>query len=168
MLAYTVVHIPLGQGTLISSNMGLCYFGLYQHPANNRCWLKDHFPEESLTMAPDFLYLKEAVKQLNDYLAGRLRIFSLPLDLRGTTFQIAVWQALLTVPYGKTVTYGDLAVAAGHPRAARAVGSAMRANPLPLFVPCHRVLPADGTLGGYGGGRELKRRLLELEGSFTE
>ena len=167
MLVFAVINTTLGQGTLISSNTGLCYFGFYHHSTNRERWLRARFPEErDLTMAPDFPYLKEAVKQLNDYLAGQLRTFSLPLDLRGTAFQIAVWQALSMVRYGQTTTYGDLAAAVGHPRAARGVGNAMRANPLPIFIPCHRVLPANGSLGCYGGGRELKRQLLELEGSF--
>ena len=165
MLAFTVVDTLLGEGSLVSSDEGLCYFNFYRNYADMERWLGAYFPEEDgLTMVPDFPYLKEAVKQLNEYLAGRRREFSLPLDLRGTPFQTAVWQALLTVRYGVTTTYGDLAAAVGHPRAARGVGNAMRANPLPVFVPCHRVLPSDGSLGCYGGGRERKRWLLELEG----
>jgi O-6-methylguanine DNA methyltransferase len=169
MLTFTVINTPIGEGNLVSSNKGLCYFSLYQDVITMKRWLAVHFPQaDGLTMAPDCSYLIEAADQLNEYLAGRLRSFSLPFDLKGTLFQKTVWQSLLTVPYGQTTTYGALAAAVGRPRAARGVGSAMRANPLPIFIPCHRVLPANGSLGCYGGGKKLKRHLLELEGVFRE
>lgn len=104
------------------------------------------------------------VAAVREFLAGRRRDLSdVPLDLRGTDFQRAVWGALRRVPWGATVSYGELAARAGYPGAARACGAANGANPLPLFVPCHRTLGADGSLTGFGGGLELKRRLLELE-----
>ncbi len=107
--------------------------------------------------------LREARRQLQAYFAGELRDFSLPLRPHGTTFQRRVWNALERIPYGATASYGDIASAIGAPGSARAVGAANGANPLPIVVPCHRVIGSDGTLTGYGGGIEMKRRLLELE-----
>lgn len=109
--------------------------------------------------------LAAAVAQLTAYLAGDLRRFDLPLRFRGSAFQQRVWHGLLDVPYGTTTTYGALAAAVGlDPRTtSRAVGAANGANPLPVVVPCHRVVGADGTLTGFGGGVERKRELLELE-----
>jgi len=102
-------------------------------------------------------------KQLDEYFAGRLRRFTLPLDLRGTPFQRQVWDALLDIPYGETRSYGDVARALGRPRSARAVGGANHVNPVAIVVPCHRVIGADGSLTGYGGGLDRKKALLDLE-----
>jgi len=107
--------------------------------------------------------LAEAVAQLRAYFAGRLREFRLPLDLAGTDFQIRVWRELVAIPYGETRSYTGIARAIGRPAAIRAVGTANGANPLPIVVPCHRVINANGKLGGYGGGLPLKKRLLALE-----
>ncbi|HZJ72675.1 MAG TPA: methylated-DNA--[protein]-cysteine S-methyltransferase [Planctomycetota bacterium] len=103
---------------------------------------------------------------VRDYLAGQRRSLDLPLDLRGTPFQQQVWSELRRVPFGRTISYAELARRAGWPGAARACGSANGANPAPLFVPCHRTIASDGTLGGFGGGLPLKRRLLRLEGAL--
>ena len=108
--------------------------------------------------------LARAARAAREYLAGRRRSLAVPLDLQGTPFQLEVWSALRRVPYGSTVSYAELARRAGRPRAVRACGSANGANPAPLFVPCHRTIASDGTLGGFGGGLALKRRLLRLEG----
>ncbi|HEX6202826.1 MAG TPA: methylated-DNA--[protein]-cysteine S-methyltransferase [Thermoanaerobaculia bacterium] len=102
--------------------------------------------------------------QLADYFAGRRRDFDLPLAPRGSAFQRAVWDELRRVPYGATVSYGELAARLGRPGASRAVGGANNRNPLPIVVPCHRVIGADGSLTGYGGGLDRKRALLALEG----
>ena len=107
--------------------------------------------------------LAEALLQLRAYFAGTLRDFSLPLAPRGTEFQRTVWQALQDIPYGRTSTYGELARRIGKPEAARAVGAANGSNPLPVIVPCHRVIGADGSLTGYGEGLPIKQGLLELE-----
>jgi methylated-DNA-[protein]-cysteine S-methyltransferase len=106
-------------------------------------------------------------RELTEYFAGRRRQFSFPLDLRGTPFQLSCWRALLKIPYGETRTYADIARAVGQPQAFRAVGMANNRNPIAIVVPCHRVIASDGTLCGYGGGLDLKRRLLELEGALT-
>jgi len=107
--------------------------------------------------------LLEAVKQLAAYFAGERREFDLPLRPRGTPFQLTVWEALRRIPYGETVTYGELAAGVGRPTAARAVGSANHHNPLAIVVPCHRVIGADGTLTGYAGGLATKAALLDME-----
>ncbi|MGB8012785.1 MAG: methylated-DNA--[protein]-cysteine S-methyltransferase [Terriglobales bacterium] len=101
--------------------------------------------------------------QLNEYFAGRRREFSIPLDLRGTEFQLACWHALLEIPYGETRSYRDMAEAIGHPHAYRAVGMSNNRNPIAIIVPCHRVIAASGSLCGYGGGLDIKRQLLDLE-----
>jgi O-6-methylguanine DNA methyltransferase len=105
--------------------------------------------------------------QLQQYFAGTRRQFTCPLDLRGTPFQLKCWRALLDIPYGETRTYADIARAVGCPHGYRAVGLANNRNPVAIVVPCHRVIASDGTLCGYGGGLEVKRRLLELEGALT-
>jgi O-6-methylguanine DNA methyltransferase len=101
--------------------------------------------------------------ELKEYFAGERREFSLPLDLRGTEFQLACWRALLEIPYGETRSYRDIAEAIGHPRACRAVGMSNNRNPVAIVVPCHRVIAASGSLCGYGGGLDVKRKLLDLE-----
>jgi methylated-DNA-[protein]-cysteine S-methyltransferase len=111
----------------------------------------------------DDALLREAEEQLSAYFAGELRRFDLPLSPRGTEFQRRVWDAVAAVPYGTTTTYSRLAAAIGRPRATRAVGAANGRNPLPIVVPCHRVIGASGALTGYGGGLDVKRALLALE-----
>lgn len=104
-------------------------------------------------------------RQLAEYFGGRRHRFDLPLAPSGTPFQMATWKALREIPFGQTRSYGDLARRIGRARAVRAVGAANGANPIPIVVPCHRVIGADGSLTGYGGGLEIKKRLLRLEGA---
>jgi O-6-methylguanine DNA methyltransferase len=118
------------------------------------------FDESSHVLRP---YLSE----LEEYFAGMRREFTFPLDLRGTDFQLACWRALLAIPYGETRTYAAIAHAVSKPNAFRAVGMANNRNPIAIVVPCHRVIASDGTLCGYGGGLDVKRKLLELEGALT-
>ncbi len=108
--------------------------------------------------------LAEGRRQLLEYFAGTRRAFDLPLDPQGTPFRRRVWAALCAIPYGETITYGELARRVGNPKAVRAVGQANHHNPLAILIPCHRVVGAGGSLTGYGGGLPLKRYLLELEG----
>lgn len=110
--------------------------------------------------------LREARRQLEAYLAGRLRDFDLPLAPRGTPFQLKVWRALTRIPYGETRSYKQIAEAVDCPRSCRAVGMANNRNPISIVIPCHRVIGADGTLVGYGGGLPIKECLLRLEGSL--
>jgi O-6-methylguanine DNA methyltransferase len=112
-------------------------------------------------------HLRPYVNELQEYFAGKRRAFDFPLDLRGTEFQIACWQALVEIPYGETRSYADIARAVGKPNAFRAVGMANNRNPIAIVVPCHRVIASDGGLCGYGGGLEVKRKLLELEGALS-
>jgi methylated-DNA-[protein]-cysteine S-methyltransferase len=109
--------------------------------------------------------LEKAVDQLREYFAGRRRDFDLPLAPQGTPFSQSVWAALLKIPYGETRSYGDIARAAGSPKAFRAVGMANNRNPIAIVIPCHRVIGSDGTLVGYGSGLDKKRWLLALEGA---
>jgi len=111
----------------------------------------------------DAAFFVEVIRQLNAYFAGELKEFEIPLLMLGTEFQKRVWKALLTIPYGETMSYGELAKKIGEPKAVRAVGAANGQNPLPIIVPCHRVIGSDGSLTGFGGGLENKKKLLELE-----
>jgi O-6-methylguanine DNA methyltransferase len=112
------------------------------------------------------LLMTRAVSQLREYLSGSRRLFELPLDVRGTVFQRAVWSQVVRIPYGATATYGDIAQLVGRPKSSRAVGAAVGANPLPIVVPCHRVIGADGSLTGFGAGLDVKEALLRLEGAY--
>jgi len=107
--------------------------------------------------------LQEAASQLTAYFAGELREFDLPIHMTGTAFRLQCWQALQTIPYGETISYGEQARRIGKPKAVRAVGGANHHNPISIIVPCHRVVGADGSLTGYGGGVEIKAWLLEHE-----
>lgn len=107
--------------------------------------------------------LSRASKEIDEYLSGTRRAFSLPLNPQGTPFEQEVWRALLTIPYGETRTYGEIAKAVGRPKACRAVGRANGLNPISIFIPCHRVVGKNGTLTGYAGGLQLKEQLLQLE-----
>lgn len=109
--------------------------------------------------------LAEGKRQMEEYFAGKRKDFTLPLNAQGTPFREKVWKALTDIPYGVTITYGELAANIGNQKAVRAVGGANHHNPIPIIIPCHRVIGADGSLTGYGGGMELKEKLLDLERS---
>ena len=112
---------------------------------------------------PAHSVLRDAQRQLNEYFAGQRRVFSLPLDFKGTDFQQRVWQALLTIPYGQTRSYLQIAEQLGNPKAVRAVGAANGKNPISIIAPCHRVIGSNGRLTGFAGGLDAKARLLALE-----
>lgn len=116
-------------------------------------------------IAKETQLLQEACRQLDAYFNGRLQQFSLPLAPRGTPFQQRVWRALQAIPYGETMSYKEVAVCVGQPKAARAVGMANNRNPIPIIIPCHRVIGADGQLVGYGSGLPIKIKLLTIEGA---
>lgn len=109
--------------------------------------------------------LAKCRSELDEYFVGQRREFTVPLDLHGTPFQMRCWNALLEIPYGQTCSYGDLARKVGSPNGFRAVGMANHDNPIPIIVPCHRVITSDRKLGGYGGGLDVKEKLLRLEGA---
>ena len=112
--------------------------------------------------------IKEAKKQLDEYLVGNRKEFDLPLKAKGTEFQQEVWKALQEIPYGETRYYGEIAEKIGNPKASRAVGLANNRNPISIFIPCHRVIGKNGKLVGYGGGLDIKERLLNLERKHTD
>lgn len=160
---WNAVGGPLGRLRLAATEAGLCKLALGRESDDAfHAWL-------ARVMQPDELYrwrhrhIEQALSEIEAYLSGKRRVFETPLDLWGTPFQQQVWAAVANVPFSETVTYGEIARRLGRPRAARAVGAANAANPLPLFVPCHRVVGADGALRGYGGGVEVKALLLRLE-----
>ena len=112
--------------------------------------------------------MREPIRQLQAYFAGELKSFDVPLEIAGTDFQKRVWSALRTIPYGQTRSYSEIAAQIGAPQAVRAVGAANGRNPIPIIVPCHRVIGASGSLVGFGGGLEWKRLLLDLEATYVE
>lgn len=132
------------------------------------------FPEGAMRREPepDWIYKEkpfaEAIRQLNEYFAGDRQDFDLPLRLDGTEFQLLVLQELRRIPYGETTSYGDIAERIGRPKAVRAVGAANGRNPIPIIVPCHRVIGASGDLTGFGGGLNTKEALLRLESENAE
>jgi methylated-DNA-[protein]-cysteine S-methyltransferase len=146
---------PVGPLFLAASNKGLVRLE-FESRVQKLDPGKIQLQESEPTLTP---YLRE----LDEYFAGQRRQFSLPLDLRGTEFQLACWHALLAIPYGETRSYRDIAEAIGHPHAYRAVGMSNNRNPVAIIVPCHRVIASSGLLCGYGGGLDLKRKLLDLE-----
>jgi len=154
-LSYVRTPSPVGPLFLAVSAKGLVRLEFERHPLNLNAKTTD-LREFREALAP---YLRE----LDEYFAGARREFSFPLDLRGTTFQLACWHALLEIPYGETCSYRDIAEAIGHPHAYRAVGMSNNRNPIAIVVPCHRVIASSGSLCGYGGGLDIKRKLLDLE-----
>ena len=155
---YDVIDSPVGELLVAATDRGLCRISYRQDGMDEV--LAQTFGARVLRLPLD-----EVRRELDEYFAGRRRAFDLPLDLRVAPFHEAVLRELARVPYGRTDTYGSLAAKAGRPRAARAVGTVMNRNPIPIVLPCHRIVGADGSLTGYAGGLDAKRRLLELEGA---
>jgi len=163
------VHIsqsasPIGTFRVASTKYGLAYLELPHASGQGlRAWLQRCVPDADCVddVEPNRLTIEQVLQYLD---SGRTD-FDIPLDLRGTPFQKDVWASLLEIPYGDSCCYADIARSVGRPKAVRAVGMADGANPVALIVPCHRVIAADGSLGGYGGGPELKRKLLAMEQS---
>jgi methylated-DNA-[protein]-cysteine S-methyltransferase len=156
MNAFSYIESPIGRLLLTSDETALT--GLYMEPSR-KAQSTDGWVEDG-TAAP----LAAALRQLSEYFAGTRRMFDLPLRLQGTAFQQRVWRELTEIPYGETWSYGQLAERIGNPSASRAVGLANGRNPISILVPCHRVIGADGSLTGYGGGLERKQWLLAHEG----
>lgn len=152
----------IGELVLASSRKGLVFVGLPR--ANGRGfagWQRRHAPDESVEEG--FEPNRVAIMQLHEFLDGKRQKFDLELDLRATAFQLEVYRVLGSIPYGESISYSEVARRVGRPSAVRAVGAANGANPMPLVIPCHRVVAADGHLHGYSGGVELKARLLAME-----
>lgn len=148
---------------LAATNLGLCRVTLpHETMSGLTGWVGQHVPGG--TLMRDENRMRLYLGPLRGYFLGAGTAFDVPVDFRGTPFQISVWQELRKIPYGGTCTYSDIAFAIGRPDAVRAVGAAIGANPLPIVVPCHRVVGKDGKLTGYRGGMDIKARLLRLEG----
>ncbi|WP_338695423.1 methylated-DNA--[protein]-cysteine S-methyltransferase [Streptomyces sp. Q6] len=171
-VVWTVVGSDIGPLLLAATDEGLVYLAFHATDAvrdKALARLGSRFGTEPVE-APDAPLLAEAVRQLGEYFAGRRRDFDLPLDwsLIAGFHREVLRELAAGVSYGAVVGYGDLARRVGQPGAAQAVGTAMGANPLPVVVPCHRVVESDGGIGGFGGGLETKRKLLALEGVLPE
>lgn len=155
----------LGNLGVAVQNQYLCFISFSHSNENNFEKLLQHrFPNRSLILDPE--KTKEVQKQINDYFAGKRDQFEFSIDFEtlGTPFQCKVLETTFKIPFGKVMSYSDVARMVGHPKASRAVGNALAKNPIPIVIPCHRVVASDGSLGGYTGGLEYKRKLLKLEG----
>jgi methylated-DNA-[protein]-cysteine S-methyltransferase len=151
---FTEMPSPIGPLLLASNDSGLRMIRFNRSRPASRpdpAWKKDAAA------------LKEPIRQLRAYFAGELEEFDLPLAPQGTPFQLEVWMRLCDIPYGETISYGELARRIGNPKASRAVGLANGSNPIPIIIPCHRVIGSNGKLTGYGGGLPIKEKLLALE-----
>jgi O-6-methylguanine DNA methyltransferase len=162
LLSMDRYHAPFGALTLLSSKRGLCYISFPDREENIHPWVLRTFGK-GISIVEDGGN-RDVSEELDAYFRGQLREFKCDLDLKGTSFQKKVWEALRGIPYGQTRSYGEIARTVGNPKAVRAVGSANGANPVPIIVPCHRVIQSNGSLGGFGGGLDLKKSLLEGEG----
>ncbi len=150
---------PFGVLTVVGSDLGIRYlmFANDAHPKPlERLYISDSEVHDSVN---------DAITQLDEYFNGSRRDFELPLDLQGTEFQVAAWNALADIPYGRTASYGQQAASIGRPKAVRAIGGANGRNPVAIVLPCHRIVGADGSLTGFGGGIAVKKWLLDHEQS---
>jgi methylated-DNA-[protein]-cysteine S-methyltransferase len=154
VVSFTTMESPLGPLLLVVDAVGLRRVSFENR--KRRAPLQPDWEEDKVPFA-------EVIRQLQAYFRGELKDFDLPLALEGTDFQLQVWRGLRTIPYGETISYGQLAERIGNPKAVRAVGLANGCNPIPIIVPCHRVIGSDGSLTGFGGGLPNKKKLLALE-----
>jgi methylated-DNA-[protein]-cysteine S-methyltransferase len=154
-LSTTTLDSPVGELSLVASDRALVAL-VWRREAHPRAF-------ESAAEQPEHPVLRETTRQLREYFAGKRRVFDIELDFRGTDFQRRVWSTLLTIPYGETRTYGQIAEQLGNPTAVRAVGAANGRNPISIIAPCHRVIGMNGDLTGFGGGLDAKAYLLTLE-----
>ena len=158
MNSYTTLKTPqLGELVLVANEthlLGIYFAGRDHVPAGLKDWKRD----------PEHPVLKKTARELADFLAGKRRDFTVPLQAGGTEFQRDIWKQLARIPFGQTITYGELSRRAGRPEAVRAAGAACGQNPHAIIVPCHRVIAKSGSLQGFAGGLDTKRRLLAIEG----
>lgn len=155
----------IGRIYVASTENGVCKISVPKESRKDFFdWLKEHFDHE--TVSDNRARNKDVIDQLTRYFNGRLAKFTCPIDLIGTPFQVRVWSELSRIPYGSTITYKHLAKRVGAPKATQAVGRANGANPLPIIIPCHRVLGSNGALVGYSCGVKTKEFLLRLEGAI--
>ena len=159
MFSRRTCEAPFGVVTVIGSDLGIRYV-MFNNDAHPKPLEKLHISDTDIHDS-----VNDAVIQLDEYFAGSRRDFELPLDLQGTEFQVAAWNALAEIPYGRTASYGQQAASIGRPKAVRAIGGANGRNPVAIVLPCHRIVGADGSLTGFGGGIEVKKWLLDHEQS---
>lgn len=156
MIAYDVYHSPIGEIYVVVSNIGVCKIELFKE--NWEGFLLNH------NLNQDKKVCQDVIKQLDEYFLGIRKTFDLPLDIKGTEFQKRVWDCLINIPYGNTLSYKEVAEKIGNPKAVRAVGLANKANEIPIIIPCHRVIGKNGKLIGYAGDKIwVKEYLLKLE-----
>jgi methylated-DNA-[protein]-cysteine S-methyltransferase len=151
---------PFGVLTVVGSDLGIRYV-LFSNDAHPKRLERLHISDTDIHNSVD-----NAITQLDEYFAGSRHDFELPLDLQGTEFQVDAWNALADIPYGRTASYGQQAASIGRPKAVRAIGGANGRNPVAIVLPCHRIVGADGSLTGFGGGIEVKKWLLDHEQSI--
>lgn len=168
VMKYSVMHSPLGDLTLVKSQKGLSFIA-FGSSKETICHIQrklraQQIRDELILSENDFANEQE---QLDQYFAGERKTFDLETNMHGTPFQKMVWNEVAAIPYGETRSYKEIAKAIGAPKAVRAIGGANNQNPLPLIIPCHRVIGSNGSLVGYGGGIDKKEYLLELEGTLT-
>jgi len=164
-VVYTEIESPIGFLTIVATEKGVCWleFGkaddtLFIFKNWAKRWIKlDHLERNDQ-------YLNHVTEQLNEYFSGNRTVFEIDVDLYGTHFQKLVWEQLLEIPHGQVRSYKDIAISIKSPKSVRAIGGANHNNPVPIIVPCHRVIGSNGNLIGYGGGIEIKKQLLMLEG----
>jgi len=149
----------------VESKIGVFYLVASEAALHGLFWEPEAIPLIRDREAEEWKVLKKTLTQLEEYFEGRRKVFDLPLKPEGTEFQMRVWRELSKIPYGETRSYRQIARALNDPNASRAVGTANGRNPISIIVPCHRVITSDGRLGGYAGGLEIKKRLLDLEGA---
>jgi methylated-DNA-[protein]-cysteine S-methyltransferase len=153
-LFYSTMDSPVGNLLLVGNECGLRFISFEN--SKRAASVKPDWKSDQAQFA-------EVIRQLREYFSGERKKFDLPLAPEGTDFQLDVWRSLRTIPYGETISYSQLAKRIGNPKAVRAVGLANGCNPIPIIIPCHRVIGSDGSLTGFGGGLSTKRKLLDLE-----
>jgi methylated-DNA-[protein]-cysteine S-methyltransferase len=160
---YCCCQSPIGQLLLVGTDGVLEELHFANSPGQEKIF------GDRLNYQYDEAGFTKVIQQLSEYFAGKRQVFDLKISPRGTAFQQSIWQELRKIPFGKTESYGEIARRVGSPKASRAVGMANSKNPIPIIVPCHRVIGKDGSLTGFGGGLEVKKQLLKLEdGAYTK
>ena len=159
-LYYTSFNSPIGKIHLAATEKGLCEVGISE---SEKRFVKSLQKTYKIKPVKDDAAFKDIVRLLKRYFNGERIKIDIPFDFQGTDFEKKVWKALLKIPYGKTKTYGEIAKEIGLPNGARAVGNACGKNPIPIIIPCHRVVASNGGLGGYTGGIGIKKKLLKIE-----
>ena len=163
MLYYSIISSPIGELCIIKSNKGIRRI-LLSNNAPFEQYLHNNFPDEKVVN--NSFELKKSSNQIHEYFDLSRKEFSLDIDIQLSSYYRKVLKKVENIPYGKTASYKLIAIETGNPKASRAVGNANENNPLPIIIPCHRVIANDGRIGGYGGGLKTKRFLLELEGAL--